>query len=75
MDASMFGSNVPGLTPTDQRPDGAQPDYYFNLYTVDPDDYWAGCYKLASATDGKNINVSVFFNSDAQYYHQIEIVN
>ena len=75
MDASMFGSNVPGLTPTDQRPDGAQPAYYFNIYTVDPDDYWAGCYKLGSATDGNKVNVTVYFKSDAQYYHQVELAN
>jgi hypothetical protein len=75
MDASMFGSLIPGLVPTDVRPDGAQPAYYFNVYTVDPDDYWAGCYKMASAVDGKEVNISVYFNSTAQYYHTIQLAN
>lgn len=75
MDASMFGSVIPGLTPSDKRPDGAQPAYYFNVYTVDPEDYWAGCYKFASAVDGKKVNINLYFNSDAQYYHTVQVVN
>lgn len=75
MDASMFGSVIPGLIPSDKRPEGAQAAYYFNVYTVDPNDYWAGCYKFASAADGKKVNINLYFNSDAQYYHTVQVVN
>lgn len=75
MDASMFGTLVPGLIPSDKRPDGAQAAYYFNIYTVNPDDYWAGCYKFASAVDGKKVNINVNFNSTAQYDHSIQVAN
>lgn len=75
MDASMFGTVIPGLVPSDKRPDGAQPAYYFNVYTVDPNDYWAGCYKFASDKDGKKVNINVYFNSEAQYYHTVQLAN
>lgn len=63
MDASMFGVYIPDMTPFSMRPDGEQPNGYYNVYAIpsDIDNYsdWAGCYKFPTVADGNPIDITL----------------
>lgn len=71
MNEGMNGSLIPGLTPTDQRPDGGEPAYYHNLYKIDPTNWWVGCYKFASKFNGSAFDMRAIFDGEKGYYHTV----
>lgn len=70
MDGSMGLTYDPAVPAFNGRPEGSEPRGYFNMYNVDLNDQWAGCYKFATQFDGKPMKISLFFNP-AQYYHSV----
>lgn len=72
MDGSMGASSDPTIPAFNGRPEGAEPQGYFNLYNVDLNDQWAGCFKFASQFDGRSMKISMFFNP-AKYYHSVTV--
>lgn len=70
--ADMNASSDPQLPVFNARPDGSVPDGYYGLYSVDPNDFWAGCYKMATKYDGKPMSVRLDFNPD-KYEHSFTL--
>lgn len=70
--ADMNASSDPLSPVFNQRPDGSQPATYFSVYPVDPNDFWAGSYKMASRFDGRSMKVKLDFNP-AKYQHSFTL--
>lgn len=70
--ADMNASSDPLLPVFDQRPDGGEPQGYFGIYQVDPSDFWAGCFKMASKYDGKPMSIKLDFNP-SKYEHSFSL--
>lgn len=62
-----------GTPNTDSRPNASSPDSYYYLYQVDvlSFDRWDGKFKFATEMDGALADVSVLFQADKPYTHQI----
>lgn len=72
MNADMNASSDPLYTVFNQRPDGAEPKGYLNIYQVDANDFWAGCFKMASRFDGQGMSIKLDFNP-VQYQHSFAL--
>jgi hypothetical protein len=72
---NMNGSLVQGLEAYNARPNGGQPDYYYNTYFLGPDaGYWQGAWKFPDEFNGKSFTVRIVFDPKADhYYHELEI--
>lgn len=70
---AMNGSLVPGLDGYNGRPNGGEPDYYYNSYFLGPEaPYWQGAWKFPDAFNGANFTVRMVFDPMAeQYYHEL----
>lgn len=78
MDATMFGVYIQDMIAYSQRPEGDQPEGYYNVYAIpmDIDNYadWAGCYKLPSAADGNPIDITLNLDPNQPVYtHNIAL--
>ncbi|MDT0677883.1 SusE domain-containing protein [Autumnicola musiva] len=71
----MNGSLVQGLNAYNVRPNGGEPDYYYNVYFLGPDaGYWQGAWKFPDELNGKSFTVRIVFDPKADhYYHELEI--
>ena len=71
--SNMNGSLVPGLNAYNGRPDGGQPDYYYNTYFLGPNaEFWQGAWKFPTALNGVPFTVRIVFDPKAdQYYHEL----
>lgn len=69
----LNASLVPGLTAYNARPNGAEPEYYNNIYFLGPDaGYWQGAWKFPDAYNGTNFTVRIVFDPKAEnYYHEL----
>lgn len=71
--SDMNASLVPGFNAYNARPDGGQPDYYYNTYFLGPNaEFWQGAWKFPSHLNGVSFTVRVVFDPMAdQYYHEL----
>jgi hypothetical protein len=71
--SDMNASLVPGFDAYNARPDGGQPDYYYNTYFLGPDaEFWQGAWKFPSNLNGVSFTVRMVFDPYAdQYYHEL----
>lgn len=71
--SDMNGSLVQGLNAYNARPDGGQPEYYYNTYFLGPDaEFWQGAWKFPSHLNGVPFTVRIVFDPMAdQYYHEL----
>lgn len=67
----MNASVVPGLTPYNVRPNGDQPEEYYNIYFLGADaTQWTGAWKFPDAYNGTPFTVKVVFDPEAAHYYQ-----
>ncbi|MBN2486013.1 MAG: SusE domain-containing protein [Bacteroidales bacterium] len=59
-----------GTPNIDHRPGADEPESYWYLFPVD-DRQWEGKYKFADEMDNALVDISIFFQSDKPYTHQI----
>jgi hypothetical protein len=71
--SDMNASLVPGFDAYNARPDGGQPNYYYNTYFLGPDaEFWQGAWKFPSNLNGASFTVRMVFDPFAdQYYHEL----
>ena len=71
----MNGSLVAGYEAFNQRPNGSQPDYYFNSFFLGQDPgYWQGAYKFPDAYNGHAFTCRIVFDPMAEaYYHEFTL--
>ncbi|WP_335965081.1 SusE domain-containing protein [Galbibacter sp. PAP.153] len=72
---NMDGSLVQGVEAYNGRPNGDQPDYYYNTYFLGPDaGYWQGAWKFPDQLNGVDFTVRIVFDPKADhYYHEFEM--
>tara|TARA_R110002020_G_C16267677_1_gene770900 strand:+ start:908 stop:2140 length:1233 start_codon:yes stop_codon:yes gene_type:complete len=72
-DEAMNGSLVAGLDAYNARPNGGEPDYYYNSYFLGTEaGYWQGAWKFPDQLNGANFTVRVVFDPKADnYYHEL----
>lgn len=72
---NMDGSLVQGLDAFNGRPNGGEPDYYFNTYFLGVDaTFWQGAWKFPDQLNKVGFTVRIVFDPKADhYYHEFQI--
>ena len=72
----MNASRISGLNAFNARPNGDQPDYYYNIYNLGPNaGYWDGAWKFPDSFNGASFTVRVVFDPLADHYYHELILN
>lgn len=73
--ADMNASVINGFTAYNVRPNGSQPDSYYNTYFLAPTaTQWEGAWKFPDAFNGNAFTVRIVFDPAAEsYYHELEL--
>lgn len=73
--ADMNASVIDGFTAYNVRPDGDQPESYYNTYFLAPDaTQWEGAWKFPNSFNGNQFTVRIIFDPAAEnYYHEMEL--
>jgi hypothetical protein len=73
--ADMNGSVVNGFTAYNVRPNGDQPESYYNSYFLAPAaTQWEGAWKFPDAYNGNSFTVRIVFDPTAEnYYHELKL--
>jgi starch-binding outer membrane protein SusE/F len=71
----MNGSLVNGMTTFNARPNGAEPEGFWNVYFHGNEPpYWQGAWKFSDQYNNKPFTVRVIFDPKADhYYHEFEL--
>lgn len=69
----MNGSLISGFDAYGSRPNGDQPNYYYNTYHLGPQaGFWQGAWKFPDALNGAPFTVRLVFDPYAEeYYHEL----
>lgn len=72
---NMDGSLVQGLDAFNGRPNGGEPDYYYNTYFLGTDaTFWQGAWKFPDQLNQVDFTVRIVFDPKADhYYHEFQI--